>query len=462
MTLEDEGAARDWVSAGLALTCIGDPTEGVLREGASVLRAAGEVLDTLPPPGFLLDLARLFHTEGQQLRRGARPKHLRAYEDNVLGRLALHPLRGRLTDALRRLPPDRYAEGIAVLADRLLDHLGFDAGHAVHPRVLRTVARVAEDDWQTRAQDALNGPAGALLEESYHALVSSFQRTGQPLRPSDVTLIEQLELLDRRSDRLALEQVVTMASRLSALLPRRMRSTRRREGHVSTRLEDEDAYPVGGFSSISTQGSIENLVTSELALMEDGPDVDLFDVRYTEGELLFYTRDETAFVRARRRVTLTLDGSLDSARFRDPGLPVQRLVLALGWTVAVVTHLADWLDRQDLHIRIVLDPLLHAEERLLRLALADGLAAGWLELALLPRDAVRPLLEADVQQAPTDHVALTAKGAVPPPPPHCWQTVLTCSAIPALHAPFAGQPALPEAPLTAWQTALAHALSDLL
>ena len=67
--------------------------------------------------------------------------------------------------------------------------------------------------------------------------------------------------------------------------------TSQSEGDAPTQLEEESAFPVGGFSSISTVGSLENLVTSELIYMDDPNDPaserpDQFDVRFVEGDLL--------------------------------------------------------------------------------------------------------------------------------------------------------------------------------
>src|SRR5690349_22712781 len=99
---------------------------------------------------------------------------------------------------------------------------------------------------------------------------------------------------------------------------------------MPSHLEDDAAFPQGGFSSVSNVGSLENLVTSELVYMEDDAGLDLFDMRYVEGELLYYTRDESLVVRRRRRVTFALLPGLTEARVKDAGLRWQRGVLVLG------------------------------------------------------------------------------------------------------------------------------------
>jgi vWA domain found in the FtsH ternary systems len=147
---------------------------------------------------------------------------------------------------------------------------------------------------------------------------------------------------------------------LALAIPRRLPRKARKEGSTATHLEDESVYPVGGFSSMSTAGSIENLVTSELIYMnppgQENDGVDLFDMRYVEGELLYYTRDEAIFVRRRRQIIFAIDAHLVRARVKDPGLPWQRIVLVLAVLVTVTKKLVELLGTEDLDIRVVFIP----------------------------------------------------------------------------------------------------------
>jgi hypothetical protein len=129
------------------------------------------------------------------------------------------------------------------------------------------------------------------------------------------------------------------------------------DGDAPTRLEEDSAFPVGGFASLATTGSLENLVTSELMYLDQGADQaerpDLFDVRFVEGELLYYSRDESVAVRRRRAVVLVLDASLVQARVLDPGESWQRLVWLLGSVAAMVRRLAAWQDTDALGFEVV-------------------------------------------------------------------------------------------------------------
>src|SRR5207253_3290566 len=110
-----------------------------------------------------------------------------------------------------------------------------------------------------------------------------------------------------------------------------------------TRILDDSAYPVGGFSSISTRGGIESLLHSQLAYMELDERPDLFDVKFLRDELLYYSRDENQFLRRRRTFVFALYPDLVQTRFKDAELPWQRCVLLLAFLIATVRKLTEWL-----------------------------------------------------------------------------------------------------------------------
>jgi hypothetical protein len=141
------------------------------------------------------------------------------------------------------------------------------------------------------------GEVANALAEGYLALVRASRRGGPVLTDGDVFALENLAVLRTAAQRLALQQVAEVAAALEARLPKRVRRRGRRDSRVAARVEERDTYPIGGFSSVSTSESRENLVTSELIYMDRGRGrkVDLFDLRYVEGELLYRTRDESVF-----------------------------------------------------------------------------------------------------------------------------------------------------------------------
>jgi hypothetical protein len=141
---------------------------------------------------------------------------------------------------------------------------------------------------------------------------------------------------------------------------------------------------------VSNVGSLENLVTSELVYMEDEPTLDLFDVRYVEGELLYYTRDESVAVRRRRVITFAMLPALVDARVKDTGVRWQRAVVALGLVLCLVRRLSAWLTAEDLRFRVVFvqddkgQSPLEAERGLCELLLREWRERGTAEVLTAP------------------------------------------------------------------------------
>jgi len=91
--------------------------------------------------------------------------------------------------------------------------------------------------------------------------------------------------------------------------------------------------------------------------MEQGDDPaarpDLFDVRFVEGELLYYARDESVAVRKKRALVFVFDPSLMRSRLKDPGEQYQRLVWLSGAVTALVRKLSEWLNTEALQFELV-------------------------------------------------------------------------------------------------------------
>ncbi len=154
---------------------------------------------------------------------------------------------------------------------------------------------------------------------------------------------------------------------------------------MPTHILDEDTYPVGGFSSLATRGSIESLLHSQLAYMETDERPDLFDIKFLRDELLYYARDENQFLRRRRTFIFVLYPDLDRTRFKDRGLDYQRGILLLALLHTIVRKLSAWLSTDALSFRFVFvvegdnDPL-KAERDLLASLLMEDIANGSVQL----------------------------------------------------------------------------------
>ncbi len=391
----DRDQATATVAAGLCLARMEPPADAAARMGPWILATMGERLD-VPPVGVIGDLGALLF--GASLRTGtavpgedpALAAAIRRYEDAVLGRLAVD---GRLASAgfaVARLPRDKHAQAVGLLVAGVLSRIEFDAGVEVQPGVVRQLTDRKPEEALQRGYGVLRDDAGVRrrLTEAYAALARCAQKARDLIGDADLFALENLVVLGSLTQRLAIADVVRAQEAISETIPRRLPRRRRKEGDVASKLEDESVYPVGGFSSVSTSGSLENLVTSELIYMDPTgseraasaglPDVDLFDMRYVEGELLYYTRDEAIFVRRRRVVILALAPDLARARVKDRQLPWQRIVLVLGVVLVVTKKLVELLGEEALEIRVVFQhedgaPTPLAEER----ALAELMLREW-------------------------------------------------------------------------------------
>lgn len=363
LELRDAEAATRWMAAGVCLMRLGAPGPSEVSAVTRRLLSAVSESGALPPIGVLGDVGKLVF--GASLDFSAplpatQPEvsaAVRAYEDQFLGRLAQDPRIEAVSDAIARLPKSMRDDAVALLVARLLDRIGFSHAVSMSPGVARRVTQAPIEDLLESGYATLReaGRVPRVLAEGYTGLVQRARRTGALLQESDIFVLENLTVLSSLTQRMAIEQVVEVADALMSHLPKRMKpKSARQAGRTPTNIEDEDRYPIGGFAAIANSGSMENLVTSELVYMDEGEgEVDLFDMRYVEGELLYYTRDESVFIRNRRAVTFVMEQELVRARFKDQGLAWQRLVMAMGLLSASVQKLSAWLSEEGLFFRVV-------------------------------------------------------------------------------------------------------------
>jgi len=353
--LPDTAAARRFVAEGLWFQRAVRPTAATVRP---VLEWAMEIANEgrpLPPIGFIADVAHVALVADADHRPkdsiavpGWPPALVRRYEDHVLGRLYADRGFERAADAVRMLTGPERVRGVAFLVDRVRERAGVVGVH-LPVAVLRSLLAAGADEVLSRAWDDLtrDGPSKLTLD-LLDALAAAGLRFSDLLERRDVTALEDRTALGAEGQRVAKDQIEReTAELLTPLDGRRVRPLPGRR-QVPTRVLDEDQYPVGGYTSISPRGPVESLLHSQLAYMEDGPGPDLFDVKFARDELFYYSRDENQFLRRRRAFVFVLlpdlaTSPLHSARFKDPDLPVQRIVLILSVLVAVVTKLTEWM-----------------------------------------------------------------------------------------------------------------------
>jgi hypothetical protein len=232
---------------------------------------------------------------------------------------------------------------LSFLIRKFRHHVDF-AGVMFSPGVLRSLRELPDQELLDEGRQSWEKQGlMPLLEMCYQSIVESGRRTPDILAEADVRALENRVALTTEGQQMAHEQVILAAQKLRDELPRHKIKPLAGRQEVPTRVLDEDTYPVGGYSSISTRGSIESLLHSQLAYMEPVVRPDLFDIKYLRDELFFYSRDENQFLRRRRTFVLVFYPDLVRARRKDPESRFQRIVFVLGLIYAAVAKLTEWL-----------------------------------------------------------------------------------------------------------------------
>jgi hypothetical protein len=243
-------------------------------------------------------------------------------------------------------------KGLAYCLNQIRDRSG-TTGVLLPPAVIRGLLSLNPDEILALGWDRLlrDGPSELLLR-FYSDLGGAFRRMNELLAQEDIDAIEDRSALGDMGQYVALRQIRQMTSRLESLLPARPVKPLVGRKEVPTRVHDEDQYPVGGYTSLSTRGSIESLLQSQLAYMEkESPD--LFDMKYVREELFYYSRDENQFLRRRRSLVFVLFPDLIAARYKDPELPHQRIVMLQAMVLALVHKLTDWLSTDAIRFEVL-------------------------------------------------------------------------------------------------------------
>ena len=383
--LRDPEEARRYLLQGLWRQQVVFPRVDRLR---AILESCLEIAASgfpLPPVGFVADLSHLIEDSPTSLRRsrgfdrGDWPAVLaRSYDDFVLGKLDTDWSFERAADAIRRLTGRDRSRGLAYLIRQFRERAGV-GGVELPPAILRGMLQQRGDVLLAEGYDSLSqfGSMPLLLAQ-YEDLIRGFRCVGDLLGPEDVRALEQRTALADMGQYVAHRQILQTCGLLESRLPiQPVRPTQGRR-EVPTRVVEENQYPVGGYASIATRGTIESLLHSQLAYMEsDSPD--LFDVKFVRDELFYYSRDENQFLRRRRTVVFILDSDLSQARYKDRELPVQRVVLVLAAIVTLIRKLAEWWSTDALRFELVVvatesEPGLEQEAELLSLVLQDEIA----------------------------------------------------------------------------------------
>lgn len=358
--LRDESTVLDWLAAGVA--CVREATADPARltlwlDVLATIIGSGE---PVPAFGMLADITSIATGDVTTLaRRSAVDRNplpatlVRRYDDHVLGRLHVDATFQRGAAAVCRYQQAERVRALAFLIQQMQRQTGVRGVH-LSPGILRGLAgRNRARFVEELATRPLPSSLVDALVPEWEAVCRGFRQAPHLLSPEDLFELEHGTAVKSFGQRLALRQTLEAARRLAATLPSQPPRVHSRWRDVPTPISEEDQYPVGGYTSLSTRGSIESLLHSQLAYMERDDRPDLFDIRFLRDELLYYSRDDNQFLRPRRTTFLVLHPSLAETRLKDSALPFQRIILTLGLLTAAIQTWMAWLTTDSLHFEIV-------------------------------------------------------------------------------------------------------------
>lgn len=167
----------------------------------------------------------------------------------------------------------------------------------------------------------------------------------EAIRPGDRFELEHLNALNREYLRVKVRHLIDVRESMPVLDPRDL-DLKEEVSDVESLFMDQSRYPTGGFSEVTTRGSFENMVLSELIYMGRGAEIediptdpkqramDLFDLRFVENELLYYLRDSGQLQRKRRTLHLAID-MREPLNIKYPEHPYQLETLVMGMVLAL-------------------------------------------------------------------------------------------------------------------------------
>lgn len=168
------------------------------------------------------------------------------------------------------------------------------------------------------------------------------------LGPEDVFIARHFEILGGRAQRIIARQISEFEGKLG-VSPPPPAGWVPETPEVKVDLEDAGYFPQGGLDEMANRGSFENLVQSQLAFVDKTEDIDLFSLRYVEGELLYYTRDDGQLLRRSRAIHIFFEMG-EEYEFHYPGQPARLSILLRSFLNRFVEDLFSVFESDSLRI----------------------------------------------------------------------------------------------------------------
>ncbi|MDG1872287.1 MAG: hypothetical protein P8J27_00140 [Mariniblastus sp.] len=350
--LRDPEKARRYVLEGLLFSAATSITENTVHDSLSWAMEIVSEGTPLPCLGLVADIGLIATGQNSAASKNDFDAQIqldrvliRQYEDYVLGKIFADSSFERASEALAKYEARDRRRAVAFIIKQICDRSEV-GGAMLSLAVLKRLTEIPPAEViQLAVRQVHDVGWSEPWVKGFKSTMMKIQNVGELLGREDIFELEQGTVLDEFGQRVALRQVLRTSGEIELELPVQRPRTPARKYSVATNIMEEDAYPIGGFTSISNKGTIESLLRSELAYLEEDSTArpDLFDIKYVRDELLYYSRDENQFLRRRLSFVFLFDSSLITARYKDPELPVQRIVLLLAFLVSTVRKLLDWL-----------------------------------------------------------------------------------------------------------------------
>lgn len=325
------------------------------------------------------------------------------YEDQVIGKLFADMSFERGIDALPRYEGRDQLRAASFLIHQITTRCKLN-GFLLSPAVAKGLGSEKHETIQETLAPLRAGHRDPSVIRELQELVGNVRNTGQLLGAEDIFELESGTALSKFGQRIALRQVLQAEEYLRQGLPKDKPRGMSRDYAVATNILEEDTYPIGGFTSITNRGTMESLLRSELAYIEDDQRPDIFDIKYVRDELLYYSRDENQFFRRRVCFQFVLDATLTQTRVKDVGSNWQRIISLLAMIVTSVRCLSDWLSSDALRFEILFvkqrgKRILHDEFLLLETILQDEVGGELLSLSDISLEELRERGEASARRS---------------------------------------------------------------
>lgn len=357
--IRDAEAAMQYVCEGLWLTRVVQPPldkktfETVMQWGLGLVANGAP----LPPLNFVVDVGLLANghlwvsRQPMSLSLSARDASLlQAYENRFVARVPLDFGFKRATQAILRYPLAERPRATAFLLRQMAQHLRL-GGAYLSLEFLRQLQQLDKLDFQQLWDQYQPQQISTFMIDLHKDLMRILWRTHTIVAEEDVTALEDRSALGGRAQFVAMRQIHNMIRALEPYLLMPPSRLKQPPSGWLTRVFFDDHYPLGGYASLTTRGSLESLLHTQLAYMEEEKP-DLFELKYLNNELMYYSRDENRIIRQRKIIVFLFDSEISQLRFKDRELPYERIIIVLACIVLAIRRLTDWLSDEALHFEI--------------------------------------------------------------------------------------------------------------